>query len=152
MKLYVAIVVDHLFDQGFLIIDEDDGYTAAIDAGLLMDLDDVAVLDLGGHAIAGDLDTDGFAGFAFRVDVYGHIFCNEVLSHYAKACADRFVDGNHAGFSGVEDDGVAAERGGGRILRQSGDRDTEVVGDLFEGGVSRNCAVFPFGNASYCYS
>ena len=32
VKLDMILVVDHLFDQGFLAIDEDDGYTAAIDA------------------------------------------------------------------------------------------------------------------------
>ena len=150
VKLNMVLIVDHLFDQGFLAIDEDDGYTAAVDAILLMDLDDVAVLDLGRHTVAGDLDTDGFVCFAIGVDVYGHIFGYGILGDYAEACADRFIDGDHAGFGGVKDDGGAVE-GGGR-LGQSGDRNIEVVGDLFEGGVSRNCAVFPFGNASYCYS
>ena len=150
VELDMVLIVDHLFDQGFLAIDEDDGYAAAIDAILLMHLDNVAVLDLRRHTVAGDLDTDGFVCFAIGVDVYGHIFGYRILGDYAEACTDRFIDGDHAGFGGVEDDGVAVEGGGG--LGQSGDRDAEVVGDLFEGGVSRNCAVFPFGNASYCYS
>lgn len=145
MEFDVICVVDDFFDEGFVAIDEDYGDAAAIYAGLLMDLDDVAVLDLGGHTVAGDFDTDSFVCLAVGVDVYGHIFCNEVLSHYAEACADRFIDGDHASLGGIQDDGVAAERGGGGVFRHSGDGNAEVVGDLFKSGVSRNCAVFPFG-------
>ena len=146
MEFDMVIVIDHFFDEGFFAIDEDYGDAAAIDAWLLMDLDYVAVLDLRGHTVAGDFDADGFAGFAIGVDVDRHIFKDEVLRHCAEPCADRLIHGDHAGLGGVQDDSVAAERGGGRILRQSGDRDTEVVGYLFEGGVVRSCAVFPFGN------
>ena len=131
MELDMVLVVDHLFDQGFLAIDEDDGYTAAIDAILLMYLDNVAVLNLGGHTVAGDLDTDGFVCFAIGVDVYGHIFGYRILGDYAEACADRFIDGDHAGFGGVEDDGVAVEGGGwGGGSEEIVDSDVKIVGDF----------------------
>lgn len=141
----MVVVVDNFFDQGFLAIDEDDGYAAAIDAILLMHLDDVAVLNLGGHTIAGDLDTDGFVCFAIGVDVYGHIFGYGILGDYAEACADRFIDGDHAGLGRVKDDSVAVDLGDGGTLCQSGDRDAEVVGDFMKGYVSGNPSFFPIG-------
>ena len=147
MQLYMIRVVDHLFDEGFVAIDEDYGDAAAIDAWLFMDLDHVAVLNLRGHAVAGDFDTDGFVRFALGVDVYGHIFCNEVLSYYAEACANRFIDGDHAGLGGIQDDSVAVDlllcRG---FAKEIVDGDAKVVGDFFEGCVVGGCAVFPFGD------
>ena len=63
VELDVVFAVGDLFYESLVTV-EDDGYAAAIDAGLFVDLNYVAVLDLGGHTVARDLDTDGFISFA----------------------------------------------------------------------------------------
>ena len=69
VELDVACAVGDLFYESLVTV-EDDGYAAAIDATLLMHLDDVAVLDLGGHTIARDLDAEGIGCFAIGEDIH----------------------------------------------------------------------------------
>ena len=93
LELNKAMTIDDALDKA-LIIDEHDGELAAFHAVLLNDADDVAVLNLGIHAIALDLDTDGVLSFALAQDEAGQIIDDVILGLRTEACGDRFIDGD----------------------------------------------------------
>lgn len=93
LELDKAMTIDDALDKA-LIIDEHDGELAAFHSVLLNDADNVAVLDLGVHAIALDLDADGVFGFALAQDEAGQIIDDVILGLRAEACGDRFIDGD----------------------------------------------------------